>query len=45
LDQNGNHVVQKCIERIPPQGVRFVVESFVGNVQNLAVHAYVFFEQ
>eukprot|EP01059_Diplonema_ambulator_P011730 TRINITY_DN2176_c4_g1_i2.p1 TRINITY_DN2176_c4_g1~~TRINITY_DN2176_c4_g1_i2.p1 ORF type:complete len:248 (+),score=36.78 TRINITY_DN2176_c4_g1_i2:107-850(+) len=38
-DQNGNHVVQKCIETMPSR-VGFVVNAFSGNVHHLATHAY-----
>lgn len=31
-DQNGNHVVQKCIERVPPQHLQFIVDAYKGNV-------------
>jgi pumilio RNA-binding family len=39
-DQNGNHVIQKCIERIPPSVIQFVVDSFTGQVYSLATHPY-----
>ena len=31
-DQNGNHVVQKCIEFVPPEHLQFIVDAFKGNV-------------
>ena len=31
-DQNGNHVVQKCIERMPADKLQFVVDAFQGQV-------------
>jgi len=34
-DQNGNHVIQKCIERVPPQLIGFIVDSFSGQVYSL----------
>ncbi|MEN2643536.1 hypothetical protein AAER46_05905, partial [Acinetobacter baumannii] len=39
-DQNGNHVIQKCIERIPPNLIQFIVEAFAGQVYNLSTHPY-----
>lgn len=39
-DQNGNHVIQKCIERVPPDLIQFIVDSFSGNVYTLATHPY-----
>jgi hypothetical protein len=50
-DQNGNHVIQKCIERVPSQLIGFIVESFrylfvsiflsfSGQVYSLATHPY-----
>ena len=32
-DQNGNHVVQKCIECVNPEKLQFVIESFKGQVR------------
>ena len=31
-DQNGNHVVQKAIERIPAPHIQFIIDSFAGQV-------------
>lgn len=31
-DQNGNHVVQKCIECVDPVSMQFIVEAFRGQV-------------
>lgn len=31
-DQNGNHVVQKCIEYVPSEHLQFIVDAFKGNV-------------
>jgi len=31
-DQNGNHVVQKCIESIDPVHLTFVTDAFDGQV-------------
>eukprot|EP00960_Hanusia_phi_P037673 753057-Hanusia_phi.AAC.3 len=39
-DQNGNHVIQKCIERSAPETVQFIVEDFIGQVVQLAMHPY-----
>lgn len=39
-DQNANHVVQKLLERLPPEAVDFVPRAFQGNVQALASHCY-----
>jgi pumilio RNA-binding family len=32
--ENGNHVIQKCIERVPPPRIQFVVAAFYGRVRN-----------
>ena len=40
-DQNGNHVVQKCIETAdPPEAVQFMLDAFRGQVVPLARHPY-----
>ncbi|KAL8958182.1 MAG: hypothetical protein Q9193_004712 [Seirophora villosa] len=39
-DQNGNHVVQKAIERIPAEHIQFIVNAFTGQVHELSRHAY-----
>lgn len=39
-DQNGNHVVQKAIERVPAEHIGFIINAFVGQVQALATHPY-----
>ena len=31
-DQNGNHVVQKCIECVEPRHLQFIIDSFKGQV-------------
>jgi len=31
-DQNGNHVVQKCIECVPSVHLQFIVDGFKGQV-------------
>ena len=38
-DQNGNHVLQKCIEVIP-DNVEFIVNALKGNIWGVACHAY-----
>lgn len=39
-DQNGNHVVQKAIERVPTEHIQFVIEAFRGQVHTLSAHPY-----
>jgi pumilio RNA-binding family len=39
-DQNGNHVIQKCIERVPAEHLAFVVSAFYGHVFQLSTHPY-----
>ena len=39
-DQNGNHVIQKAVERVPAEHIQFVVEAFKGNVGSLALNSY-----
>lgn len=34
-DQNGNHVVQKCIECVQPQSLQFIIDAFKGQVSHL----------
>ena len=36
----GNHVVQKCIERLPPERVQFVVDEIRQAVDRMALHCY-----
>lgn len=33
-DQNGNHVVQKCIECVQPQSLQFIIDAFKGQVSS-----------
>ena len=40
FDQNGNHVIQKCIESIPYDAIRFMIISFFGQVKALSSHPY-----
>jgi len=39
-DQNGNHVVQKCIEVLAPERLSPIISIFCGNVLSLATHMY-----
>ena len=39
-DQNGNHVIQKCIESISMEKIKFVISSFRGQVASLSTHPY-----
>lgn len=39
-DQNGNHVIQKCIECIPPERIHFIISAFYGHVVELSMHPY-----
>lgn len=39
-DQNGNHVIQKAIERVPAEHIQFIVDAFTGEVRRLATHPY-----
>lgn len=39
-DQNGNHVVQKCIECVQPHALHFIIDAFKGQV-GLHMHACV----
>lgn len=39
-DQNGNHVIQKAIERVPAVHIQFVINAFTGQVHGLAMHPY-----
>lgn len=39
-DQNGNHVIQKCIECIPIDKIQFIISAFQGQVQTLSTHPY-----
>ena len=36
-DQNGNHVVQKCIECVDPYHLQFIIGSFRGQVGTMGV--------
>jgi len=39
-NQNGNHVIQKCIEKMPTDQVGFIINSFRGEVKRMARHTY-----
>lgn len=39
-DQNGNHVIQKCIECVPQDRIQFIITSFYGQVVALSTHPY-----
>ena len=39
-DSNGNHVIQKCIERCPPHVILFIVNAFSNQVAALSTHPY-----
>lgn len=39
-DQNGNHVIQKCIECIPEDAIQFIVSTFYDQVVTLSTHPY-----
>ena len=39
-DQNGNHVIQKCIECVPPEKIDFIISAFRGQVAALSTHPY-----
>lgn len=39
-DQNGNHVIQKAIERVSSDHIQFIIEAFRGQVYALATHPY-----
>ena len=39
-DQNGNHVVQKAIERIPGEHVQFIIDAHRGQMAKISTHQY-----
>ena len=39
-DQNGNHVIQKCIECVPEDRIQFIISAFYGQVLALSTHPY-----
>ena len=40
LDQNGNHVIQKCIECISQDKIHFIISAFFGQVVALSSQTY-----
>lgn len=39
-DQNGNHVIQKCIECVPEAAIHFIIHTFYDQVVTLSTHPY-----
>ncbi|GJW77798.1 pumilio homolog 2-like protein, partial [Tanacetum coccineum] len=39
-DQNGNHVIQKCIECVPEEHIQFINTTFFDQVVTLLTHPY-----
>ena len=39
-DQNGNHVIQKAIQCIPPEHISFIINGLMGQIRHLASHTY-----
>lgn len=39
-DQNGNHVIQKSLERVPQDRIQFIISAFFGQVVGLSTHPY-----
>ena len=39
-DQNGNHVIQKCIECVPEDRIPFVIEPILSQILVLCTHQY-----
>ena len=39
-DQNGNHVIQKCIECVPEDRIPFVLEPILSQIFKLCTHQY-----
>lgn len=39
-NQNGNHVIQKCIEKAPPFVIKLIMQSFKDNIVDLSQHVY-----
>jgi pumilio RNA-binding family len=39
-DQNGNHVIQKCIGSVPAEKIGFIISAFRGEVATLSMHPY-----
>lgn len=39
-DQNGNHVIQKCIECVPEAHIPFVIDPILSQILVLCTHQY-----
>ncbi|XP_031287431.1 pumilio homolog 6, chloroplastic-like [Pistacia vera] len=39
-DQNGNHVVQKCIKCVPVEKIGFIIFAFRRQIATLSTHPY-----
>lgn len=39
-DQNGNHVIQKAVERVPSVHIRFIIDAFKGHIFKYSTHTY-----
>ncbi|KAJ0075042.1 hypothetical protein Patl1_34578 [Pistacia atlantica] len=39
-DQNGNHVIHKCIKCVPMEKIGFIISTFRGQVATLCTHPY-----
>jgi len=39
-DQNGNHVIQKCIETIPSEKLKFIIDQVTEKIERLPFHAF-----
>jgi pumilio RNA-binding family len=39
-NMHGNHVIQKCIEQMPPDSVNFIIDSVKKSVDAMAEHMY-----
>lgn len=37
---HGNHVIQKCIEQMPPDSVTFIIQAVEVEAPNMAIHMY-----
>jgi pumilio RNA-binding family len=40
VDQNGNHVIQKCIECVPEDRIPFVMKPILSQIIDLCTHQY-----
>ncbi|KAK3139833.1 hypothetical protein QOZ80_5AG0391240 [Eleusine coracana subsp. coracana] len=39
-DRSANHVIQKCMECVPPQHIQFIFKSFYGKAKRFSTSAY-----